>query len=117
MSAPANLGRGAGAGGAGQQLSFLPQPEFSPTLPRSSTLAGRALAVLLAGRRLTHPQFQGMTGSWRLAEPIRALRHDFGWPVDTIEIPAPTTEHPDRIIGEYVMPEWVIREVGGAHGR
>ncbi len=117
MSAPANLGRGAGAGGAGQQLSFLPQPEFSPTWPPKSTLADVALSHLLRGGKLTHPQFETMTGSWRLSEPIRALRHDFGWPVDTIEIPAPTTEHPDRIIGEYVMPDWVIREIGGAHGR
>jgi hypothetical protein len=116
MKSPAHLGRGVGAGGIGQGELFEP-PTFSPTYPKPSTLAGEALALLLAGRTLTHPEFEERTNSWRLSEPIRALRHDFGWPVETIELPAPTAERPRRVIAEYKMPEWVLRIVGGAHER
>jgi hypothetical protein len=115
MKSPAHLGRGGEADGSKQSYLFEPPP-FSPSYPNRSTLAGEALAQLLAGRSLTHPDFEGITNSWRLSEPIRALRHDYGWPVETIEIPAPTTERPDRYIAKYVMPEWVLAEVGAAHG-
>lgn len=109
-------GRQAQSGVAGEQLNLIDAPPFSPTFPNRSSLAGEALALLLAGCTLTHPEFEGITRSWRLSEPVRALRHDFGWPVQTIEIPAPTPERPDRTIAKYVMPQWVLREVGAAHG-
>ena len=101
---------------AGEQLHLIEPPPFSPTwLPRS-TLAGRALAALLSKHRLKHPDFMGATGSWRLAEPIRKLPHDYGWPVDAFEILCPTTDNPSRNIGEYALPPWVVETVGGFHG-
>ena len=102
--------------GAGEQLTLIDPAPFSPKYPKRSTLAGEALARLLNGDALTHPEFEAVTCSWRLSEPIRALRHDYGWPVETIEIPAPTPERPDRFIARYVLPPWVIQEVGAANG-
>ena len=107
--------RQASSGVVGEQLHLIDPPPFSPTYPKRSTLAGEALSLLLSGRTLTHPEFEGITLSWRLSEPIRALRHDYGWPVETIEIPAPTDDRPDRVIANYVMPQWVLQEVGAAH--
>ena len=97
--------------GVGEQLHLIEPPPFSPTWPKPSSLPGIALAALLQGRRLRHPDFEDMTGSWRLAEPIRKLRHQFGWPVETVEITCPTPENPERIIGEYLLPDWVIDTV------
>ena len=107
--------RQASSGLVGEQLNLIDPPPFSPTYPKPSTLAGEALSLLLSGRTITHPQFEGITKSWRLSEPIRALRHDYGWPVVTIELPAPTVDRPDRVIAKYVMPQWVLQEVGAAH--
>lgn len=114
MNGPAHLGRGGEAGGR-QGYLFEPPP-FSPKYPKRSTLAGEALSRLLKGDTLTHPEFEEATCSWRLSEPIRALRHKYGWPVETIEIPAPTPDRPDRYIARYTLPPWVIEAVGGAHG-
>ena len=107
--------RQASSGVVGEQLNLIDPPPFSPVYPKRASLAGEALALLLAGRTLTHPEFEGITKSWRLSEPIRALRHDYGWPVVTIEIPAPTAERPDRYIAKYLLPPWVLQEVGAAH--
>ena len=115
MKSPAHLVRGGEADGIKQCELFDPPP-FSPVYPKRASLAGEALAVLLAGDTLTHPQFESRTRSWRLSEFIRALRHDYGWPVETIEIPAPTAERPDRYIARYVLPQWVRQEVGANHG-
>lgn len=116
MNAPADS-RGDGGGRDGNRQGELFEPPlFSPTFPKRTTLKGKALAILLTGRTLTHPEFQAITRSWRLSEPIRALRHDYGWPVVTVEIPAPTDERPDRCIGKYHLPPWVLEQVGGAHG-
>lgn len=114
MKSPADLSRGSGAGNA-EQLEMFDRAPFSPKYPKRSTLPGEALAYLLRGDALTHPEFEARTRSWRLSEPIRALRHDYGWPVETIEIPAPTDERPDRYIAKYVLPNWVILQVGGAY--
>lgn len=103
-------------GTRGQQMFLLPPPPFSPTYPNRSTLAGEALAMLLNGQSITHPDFEGKTASWRLSEPIRQLRRDHGWPVETIEIAAPTADRPDRYIAEYTLPQWVLEEVGATHG-
>ena len=105
--------RQASSGVVGVQMTLIDPPPFSPKYPHRTTLAGEALALLLAGYPLTHPQFEGITNSWRLSEPIRALRHDFGWPVETIEIPAPTTERPDRYIAQYILPDWVREKLRG----
>ena len=107
--------RQASSGAVGEQLYLIDPPPFSPIWPTATSLAGRALSMLLRGP-ITHPVFEGVTQSWRLSEPIRALRHDYGWPVETIEIPAPTSERPSRFIAEYFLPQWVIQELGGING-
>lgn len=114
MNRPAHFERSARAGGFAQWELFEPPP-FSPKYPKRSTLAWAALMDLLSGKAITHPDFQTRTSSWRLSEPIRVLRHEFGWPVVTIEIPAPTKDRPKRYIAKYVLPDWVIRAVGGIH--
>lgn len=103
--------RQASSGVVSEQMTFLEPPPFCPKFPKPSTLAGEALSLLLSGRAITHPDFEGLTHSWRLSEPIRALRHDFGWPVQTIEISSPTAERPNRIIAKYVLPQWVRNEI------
>ena len=113
-AAAGNRGDGGGCGEV--QGVLFEAPPFSPTFPRRATLTGEALAMLLAGMALTHPDFQNITKSWRLSEMIRALRHDYGWPVQTIEIHAPTTERPDRFIARYVLPQWAREEAGCVHG-
>ena len=107
--------RQASSGVVGEQLNLIDPPPFSPIWPSPSSLPGKALALLLAGRTLTHPEFEDVTGSWRLSEPVRALRHDYGWPIEAIEIASPTGDRPDRIIARYVLPDWVLEEVGALH--
>lgn len=108
--------RQASSGVVGEQLCLIDPPPFSPIWPSPSSLAGKALALLLTGRTLTHPEFETITGSWRLSEPVRALRHDYGWPVDAIEITSPTNDRPDRVIAKYLLPHWVLEEMGAHHG-
>src|SRR5215472_298050 len=104
-------GRDQAEPGVGEQLDLIPRPPFSPKYPTRSTLQAIALATMLRGEPWTHPQFETATGSWRLAEPIRALRHELGWPVRTIRIPAPTADRPNRSIARYVLPGWVLDAV------
>jgi hypothetical protein len=98
--------------GVGEQLHLIPPPPFAPRWPNPRSLPGVALSKLLQGRGITHPEFEGVTRSWRLAEPIRALRHEFGWPVETIEIHSPTRDAPHRYIAHYMLPGWVLAAVG-----
>jgi hypothetical protein len=102
--------------GVGEQLDLIEAPAFSPRWPPRASLSGRALSELLRGQRIKHPDFMRTTGSWRLAEPIRKLRRSYGWPVETIEIQSPTPENPARVIGEYLLPQWVIESVGDSRG-
>lgn len=87
-------------GSAGEQLSFLPPPPFAPTWPKRGTLADRALGMLMDGRLIDHPDFEGSTQSWRLGAVIFTLR-SLGWPVETIEVPSPTEDAPHRVIALY----------------
>ena len=92
------------AGGAlGEQLTFLDPPPFCPAWPKRNTLADRALKMFLDGRVFDHPDFLEGCGSWRLAAVVFALRA-LGWPIDTIEVPAPSEEHPGRTIALYRLP-------------
>jgi hypothetical protein len=59
--------------------------------------------MFLAGQAFDHPDFLQDCGSWRLAAVVHQLR-DLGWPIDTIEIPAPSEEHPGRFIALYKLP-------------
>lgn len=85
------------------QLELLPPAPFAPVWPQAGTLADRCLEVLLTGARLTHPRFEALSFSWRLAAVVCALR-DLGWPIESFEISAPTPQHPDRRIAEYALP-------------
>ena len=85
------------------QLSFLPPLPFCPTWPTKHTLEDEALALLLAGRLIDHPEFEGDCGSWRLAAVVFNLRA-LGWPIDTILTPAPTDRHPGRTVALYHLP-------------
>lgn len=87
-------------GACGEQMSFLPPPPFCPTWPTKGTLADRALGYLMDGARMNHPEFEARTQSWRLGAVVFQLR-TLGWPVETVEIPAPTAENPNRIIARY----------------
>jgi hypothetical protein len=112
MNAPAQ-NRGDG-GGRMVQLSMLPEPEFSPLMPPSATLADKLLRRLLDGESLTHRDFEDVTSSWRLAAYVHDLR-ELGWPVDTQEIAAPSPECPSRVIARYSLPDWVQATVRGCH--
>ncbi len=90
-------------GASGEQMSFLPPPPFCPTWPKKGTLADRALGMLMDGKVIDHPDFEGSTQSWRLGAVIFTLRA-LGWPIETIEIPSPTEQCPNRIIALYLLP-------------
>lgn len=109
MRTPAQLGRKAGADDAGRQLALLPEPPFSPTWPHPATLAERCLGIFLRGHSLTHPQFEAITFSWRLAAVVNELR-ELGWPIVAADIPAPTPECSDRIIARYRLTPEVIAQ-------
>ena len=79
------------ASAGSKQTSFLPEPEFNPVVPRKDTLAYKALSLMLKGKRISHPDFQGVTNSWRLAAYIDAL-NKLGWPVLTIDVTHETSE-------------------------
>lgn len=88
----------------GEQLTFLDPPPFCPAWPKRNTLADRALKLFLDGRVFDHPDFIEGCGSWRLAAVVFQLRA-LGWPIDTIEISAPSAEHPGRTIAMYKLQQ------------
>ncbi len=88
---------------APEQLSFLPPAPLAPTWPARGTLADVALAWMLDGQRLTHPEFEHRTGSWRLAAVVFELRA-LGWPVESDPVPAPTADAPVRYVARYCVP-------------
>ena len=90
-------------GASGEQLSFLPPPPFCPTWPTRGTLADTALKMFFDGKMIDHPDFQNSTRSWRLGAVVFTLR-TLGWPIETIEIPSPTEQTPDRVIALYHLP-------------
>ena len=92
------------SGASGEQLSFLPPPPFCPTWPKKNTLTDTALGMLMDGRMIDHPDFQDVTKSWRLGAVIFSLR-TLGWPIETIDLPSPTKQSPDRVIALYHLPQ------------
>jgi len=87
---------------APEQLSFLPPPPFAPSWPRKHTLEDKALALLLDGRAIDHPAFEGDCGSWRLAAVFFNLRV-MGWHGVTTATPAPTETQPGRMVALYTL--------------
>lgn len=100
---------------SGEQLSFLPPPPFCPTWPTRGTLADRALGMFMDGQHIDHPDFENRTQSWRLGAVVFTLR-SFGWPIETIDIPSPTKENPDRVIALYHLPRKYVAEALARNG-
>lgn len=92
-----------------EQLSLLPPPPFCPDWPKKHTLEDRALALLMAGRVLDHPAFEGDCGSWRLAAVVFNLRA-LGWPIETMPTPSPTEKSPSRTVALYHLPSKYIAQ-------
>jgi hypothetical protein len=102
-------------GAYGEQLSFLPPPPFCPTWPTRGTLADHALGMFMDGMTLDHPDFENRTQSWRLAAVVFTLR-TLGWPIESIDIPGPTEENPDRVITLYRLPGKYVAQALALNG-
>lgn len=86
-----------------EQMSLLEPVAFCPMWPTRGSLPDRALQIFLAGQAFDHPDFLEKYGSWRLAAVVHELRC-LGWPIDTIDIPAPSEDQPGRTIALYKLP-------------
>jgi hypothetical protein len=64
-------------------MKALSAKRITPTLPHIDSLPARALARLLAGKQITHKDFQGQTASYRLASYIETLRNRHGWAIES----------------------------------
>ena len=95
-----------------EQMSFLPEPDFNPIYPSPNTLEARCLRPMLQAQSFTHPEFEALTGSWRLSAVVFNLK-ELGWPVDSVELSAPTPECASRAISRYYLPAKVIKAVFG----
>lgn len=102
-------------GAHGEQLSFLPPPPFCPTWPTRGTLTDHALGMFMDGMTLDHPDFENRTQSWRLAAVVFTLR-TLGWPIESIDIPSPTDENPDRVITLYRLPGKYVAQALALNG-
>lgn len=99
----------------GEQLSFLPTPEFSPKWPKHTTIAGMVLGELLQGSFLDHQDLINGVSSWRLAAYVNKLKND-GWPIQALEKAAPSEQCPNRCIALYALPPGVIAKVQEMRG-
>ncbi len=71
--------------------------------------------MMLNGQSFTYPEFEVITGSWRLSAIIFTLK-GLGWPVDSHDIAAPSKDCPSRIISRYYLTDETIAKVfGGAN--
>lgn len=76
-------------------------PEPLRTLPKAGTQPRRVLELLATGERPDHADWYHATGSWRLAAHVGRLVHEYAWPVQGSDIPAPTADCPGRTISRY----------------
>ena len=111
MAAPNEKPAVEGGQSEAAQQELFEQPEFSPNWPNPATLAARALQMLLTGQRVTHPDFQAATRSWRLAACIDVLRK-LGWPVLTLDENGQPITGRNRSIAAYKMPGYALQAVG-----
>lgn len=80
--------------------------------PHPTTVKGRVLGDLLAGRTITHKDTWIEHGSSRLAHHVYALRRD-GWPVDMVAREVPTSDGGrTATIGLYSLSPEVIDQAG-----
>ena len=102
---------------AQEQTELFDTYEFSPRLPNPSSKAGEALQILLTGEALTQPRFLKVTKSWRLSASIHLLKTEYGWPIESHNIPAPSVENPNRYISKYKIKVWALKSLKGfRHG-
>ncbi len=69
----------------------------APTFPKMNTLTARALMRLLSGQHFTHREFQNETASYRLSSYIEQLRNRHGWPIETLDETALTSDRVPRL--------------------
>ena len=62
------------------------------TLPTGKSMAGRALARLILGERLTHRSFDHAAHTYRLSSPIERLRNYCRWDIADTWLNAPTND-------------------------
>jgi hypothetical protein len=99
-----------------RQISFLPEPVFNPKFPSKNTLASRALHMMLCGKKISHPDFEDSTASWRLAAHIFNL-NKLGWNVQAIETRHCAPQKPkNRRIYRYFLPRDIIQKIKKAAG-
>lgn len=75
---------------------------MKPIPPKPNTLDARALQLLRSRGTLTSPEFQSLTGSWRLAASIHRLRK-LNWPIAKAMVYAPLATSPKREIASYFL--------------
>ena len=92
-----------------EQLSFLPPPPFNPTWPTPNTRDALALELFLDGQRLDAEDFHAVSGSWRLADSVFQLKAR-GWPIESVDVPAPTEACLHRMVAIYFLPARFIAE-------
>jgi len=68
--------------------------------------------MFIKGNSFTHPEFEEITGSWRLSAVICILRK-LGWPVESKDISAPSKNCQHRKISRYYLPPKIIQAVLG----
>lgn len=84
-------------------LPTIEPPPFAPIWPKPNNLSSLALQLFLEGKRLDHPTFMSLSGSWRLAAVVNTLKK-LGWPIAVTDIPAPSDSCVYREIGLYHLP-------------
>lgn len=99
------------ASNGSKQVSFLPEPDFNPKIPRKNTLPWIALFIMLQKKKITHRSFDDRTESWRLAAVIHKLRKDFGWFIEEEDVNQYTKKKPRRrTISRYFLALDVIKK-------
>jgi hypothetical protein len=96
-----------------QQANLFEAPLLQPSWPNRGTLDCICLEMLLSGQCLTHPQFQAVTQSWRLAACIERLAKAHRWPIERRDIPHPSKQRRHRCITEYHLRPDAIDLVKG----
>jgi hypothetical protein len=96
-----------------EQGRLFEAPLLEPSWPNPGTLDRICLEMLLSGQCLTHPSFQAVTQSWRLAAFIERLVKLHRWPIERRDIPHPLKKRRNCDIREYRMHADAIELVKG----